>query len=158
MILSWIFIVEWRLNSNFDGGVKLSYQLRGCSNTSPTLIFTNPIFAFTAFTASITSIISIIFINFTLIFISYTFIFINSNFTIIFNISIITFTNTKSISTIFSIYSSNTNSTSNIIFSYNFDGAIKFNTNTRGIVCTKSLFITITISRIKLNLITITTP
>lgn len=153
MILSWIFIVEWRWNSNFDGGAKLSYQLRGVLILAPfshlliqnlNLNFSLPlILIFTSifnpnFNLNIISNLILIFI--------FKF---NSIFSIFYYIS------TSSIS---SIYSFDYISTSNIIFSYNFDGDIKFNTNTRGIIYTKSLFMIITISRIKLNLITITTP
>lgn len=122
---------------NFDGGVKFVIKREGSAITSPTLTFINSNLIFIIFN-----------LNFNIIFT------LNSNLNTTFT-SIIYITSNIIIIFIISISSI---STSNIIFSYNFDGAIKFNTNTRGIIYTKSLFIIITISRIKLNLITIITP
>lgn len=136
---------------NFDGGVKFVIKREGSAITSPTLTFINPNLIFIIFNLNFNIIFTL---NFNLNTTFTSIIYITSNIIIIFIISIITFTN----SNLNSIFSISSISTSNIIFFYNFDGAIKLNTNTRGIIYTKSLFMIITISRIKLNLITITTP
>lgn len=136
---------------NFDGGSKFVISTPGSTITSPTLTFINPNLIFIIFNLNFNIIFTL---NFNLNTTFTSIIYITSNIIIIFIISIITFTN----SNLNSIFSISSISTSNIIFSYNFDGAIKFNTNTRGIIYTKSLFMIITISRIKLNLITIITP